>query len=370
MGNWIERGEAAMRGETVDGVELVGAHAASMLDAAGRSALVAPLFAAFMWAAVAFRERVGQPLDPVTLALRLLALALSVRACVLGAMLFGRARTYLQRRRYQLALCDEGLLLRTPRADFAVPKQEIVEIRERGLWQEQSANRWADVYLVTKPESGRTHLTIPPLFERTPGALAERLMRWRGPGSESDPAAEPEPVALASKLFDEVARGATPAGVAVIKLGRGWLRRGPFATVLLGLALLTGLFRLSEPLRARVSTIAELVIVLCVVLVPGLWLVLARRRMAPLKGIALLLTPAEALLRRESGVQRTRWSDVAKVEVSTRRAWSILTGPYEARSLTFTLKDHDAIRYAEGLLSVPAEVVAALSEAYRKGVLP
>jgi hypothetical protein len=367
--SWIVRAEAAMRGEPVSDITLVPGHAPSILDAFGRRALIAPFFAAFMWAAVVFRERLGQPLDPIVLLLRLLALALSVRAVLLGSVLLGRLRVYMTRGRYQLALCDEGLLLRTPRADFALQRDDIIDIREHGVWQEHSAARWADVHVVTRPASGRTHCTIPPLFEHTPGVLAERLMRWRGVlPAPAQPVAR-APSELASKLFDRVAAGERPDGVAVIEQGRGWLRRGPYATVLLGFAVLEGFLRLPPATRQRVGPVAGVVIGLCLGLVPCVWFILSRREMAPRKGIALVLTQGELLMRTRAGVLRVSWSDVSRLEIASRRAWSILMGPHQARSLVIRRKDEGDIAYAEALLGAPPEVVVALGDAYRKGAL-
>jgi hypothetical protein len=359
-----------MRGEPAEDVALVQRHAPAILDAFGRRALLAPFFAAFMWAAVVFRERIGQPLDPIVLLLRLLALALSVRAVLLGGVLLGRLRLYLTRGRYQLALCDEGLLLRTPRADFALPKDDVIDIREHGVWQEHSAARYADVYAITRPASGRTHTVIPPVFEHTPGVLAERLMRWRGVLPAPAERVAKEPTQLASKLFEQVAAGERPDGVAVIEQGRGWLRRGPYATVLLGLAVLRGFLRMPPPLRGRVGHLAELVLALCLGVVPVLWLLMTRHEMAPRKGIALVLTPAELLMRTRSGVHRVRWSAVTRLEIASRTAWSILMGPYQARSVVIRRKDDGDITYAEALLGAPPEVVVSLCEAYRKGSLP
>jgi hypothetical protein len=368
--SWIERAETAMRGEPVEQIALVQRHAPAILDAFGRRALLAPFFAAFMWAAVLFRARLGQPLDPIVLLLRLLALALSVRAVLLGSVLLRRVHVSLTRGRYQLALSDEGLLLRTPRADFAVQKTDVIDIREHGVWQEQSAARWADVHVITRPASGSTHCAIPPVFEHTPGVLAERLMRWRGVLPVPGEPVVRAPVELASKIFDQVAAGERPEGVAVIEQGRGWLRRGPYATVLLGFALLQGFVGLPPAIRGRVGLVAEVVIGLCLVVVPGLWLVLTRREMASRKGIAFVLTPAELLMRTRAGVHRVRWSDVTRLEIASRRAWSILMGPHQARAVVIRRKDDGDISYAEALLGAPAEVVVGLCEAYRKGVLP
>ncbi len=360
-----------MRGEPAEEVELLAPLPPVVLDAGGRRALVAPLLAAFVWAAAVFREGLSQPLDPLALALRLLALALSVRALWLGARLWQRVRTALQRRRYALALCEQGLLLRTPHGDLALLKHDVVDICERGAWQEHDeAGRWADVYVVTRPDSGRLYTAIPPLFARSPGALAERLMRWRGAIPQPQDAPQREPVELASKLFDAVAAGERPGGTAVIERGRAWLRSGPNATLLLGLALLDGLARTPAAARARLTPTVAPVIGLCLVLVPGLFLLLRRRENAAHKGIALVLTPAELLLRTRAGVRRLRWTELGKLRLQSRTVWSVLEGPRQARTLVLEPKAGDPIHYAETLLGVPAEVVVALGEAYRKGVLP
>src|SRR5262245_2566070 len=105
--HWIERLEAALRGEPADDVELVPKHAPPLLDSFGRSVMLAPFLAAFFWAAVLFYVRKSGPLDPVLLLLRLLALALSARALVLLWLFAGRVRIALERGSYQLALHAE-----------------------------------------------------------------------------------------------------------------------------------------------------------------------------------------------------------------------------------------------------------------------
>jgi hypothetical protein len=155
----------------------------------------------------------------------------------------------------------------------------------------------------------------------------------------------------------------------VIEPGRGSLHNGPYATMLLGAALLEGLLRSPAAVRAAIGSIGPSVVALCLVAVPLLWLLLARRERAARKGPALLLTPAELLLRTRAGVHRARWSDIASVEIVSRRAWSIALGAHENRSLVLQRKSDEAIRYAESVLAPPLEVVAALCEAYRGGVV-
>jgi hypothetical protein len=105
-------------------------------------------------------------------------------------------------------------------------------------------------------------------------------------------------------------------------------------------------------------------------LVPVLWLVMSRRQLAARKGIAMLLTPAELLWRARGGVQRLRWAELGRPQIESRTGWSVLQGPHETRTLVLTQKNGDTVRYAEASLATPAEVVAALCEAYRKGSLP
>jgi hypothetical protein len=383
--SWVERAEAALQGpsgaaaieraagasasEPDDDVEVLPGRRPSLLDAFGRRALAAPFLAALLWAAAIFRENLNHPLEPISLAFRLLALAMTVRAIVFAVVLVRRLRVILARDRYRLVLTDEGLLMRTPVADFAVAKADIVDIREPGDWQERGGARWADVFVVTRPESGRTHLALPPLFERTPGTLAERLMRWRGVVEPAHAQPERAQTELPSKLFDAAVEGRTTPGVAVIPQGRAWLQRAPFATVLLGCALLEGFLRLPAEARERVGMTAPLVISLCLV-APIAWWLLTRRSMAARKGIALLLTPAELLFRTRSGVHRVPWSHVAKLHIASRTVWTILQGSHPARSLLIERKEAEPIQYSEAFMGVPLEVVVALGDGYRKGVLP
>jgi hypothetical protein len=140
--------------------------------------------------------------------------------------------------------------------------------------------------------------------------------------------------------------------------------------VLLGVAFLIGYARLPPPVRTAAGPLAAAVGVLCLVFVPLVSWSLARSRSGPRKGIALLLTPSELLTRSRAGVQRVRWQELARAEVASRTAWSMLRGPYEARALVMQLKDGGARAFDEAALGVPAEVAAALCEGYRKSILP
>jgi hypothetical protein len=165
--SFVERADEALRtGQSTGYARLIAAGAPPLLDTLGRRALTAPLLAGFMWAAVVFRQTMLQDgraaLDPLGLIFRLLALALTARTLILGAQLLPRLRAWRDKNRYALALADDGLVLRTPTTDFAVAKDDILAIHEHGSWGEHSGRRWADVYLVTRPDSGRFFLALPP----------------------------------------------------------------------------------------------------------------------------------------------------------------------------------------------------------------
>ncbi len=371
-GQWIVAAEAKLAGKPCDreDLEVLRASRPSLVDAEALRAIGSLILTAMVWAASVFREQLTEAaFDPLALLLRLLALGLSVRAALLVGTLARRLRLFLESPRHALVLAPEGLLYRAPTGDTAVPIDDIVAIVERGDWRGRAGRRSNDVYVVTGPTAGRLHLALPPLFEATPGVLAERLMRWRGavPVSEATP---PEPVRLASKLYDEVAAGARPTGVAVVRHGRGWLMRGPYASVLLGVAVLVGFARLPEGTLSLIGPAVPVALAVCLALVPALWAWLVRREIRPRKGLALVLTPAEALMRTRQGIVRFSWKSVNRMTVDVKASWSLLEGYHGARQLLVQRRDAPDIRYDEAYLGVPAEAALALCEAYRKGVLP
>lgn len=371
--SWVERAERALdRGSGAEDVEVVPKSSAPLLDALGVRAVLSPLLAGFVWATAVFREEVvAHPLDPIALLLRLLAIGLSVRALLLGASWLRRVGAALQRGRYHLALTDEGLLLRTPLTDYAVARDDVVAVTERGDWRtRRTSRRWSDVYVVTDPESGSLYLSLPPFFDRTPGALAERLMRWRGVPETPEEPRYAEPHKLASKLYDEVAAGKRPPGVAVIRHGKGWLTRGPYASLLLGVALADGYLRLPAPARMQIGPLPPILILVSLALVPLAWIWITRRHVRPRKGLALVLTPAEMLMRTLSGIHRVRWKNLEAVRIDARKTWSLLEGAHDARNLLILRKGQPEIRYDEAFLGLPAEVAVALCNAYKDGRLP
>jgi hypothetical protein len=371
MNSWVEKAERAFAGTAADGVEVVEGKRPPLLDALAMQALTSPFVAALMWVAAVFRETVaGHPWDWLALLGRCIALALTARALLLGWRFWKRFGVWAACSRYRLALTDEGLILRTPQGDTALAREQVVGAVEQGEWGARGGRRWSEVYLVSSPDSGRLYTAVPPLFGRTPGVLAEKLMRWMGVRDDSGQAPGAEREQLASRFYDRVAAGERPPGVSVVLQGRAWIRSGPYATVLLGMALLDGLVRLGFRGQVTVSPIAIIVIAVALLLVPLTWLLLVRQHVEPRKGIALIMTPAEMLMRTREGVLRVSWSNLAGLQIASKTAWSVLEGPYRSRTLIIRRKDEPPINYLESFLGVPAEVVVCLAEAYRKGALP
>ncbi|HKU39666.1 MAG TPA: hypothetical protein VJR89_16010, partial [Polyangiales bacterium] len=171
---------------------------------------------------------------------------------------------------------------------------------------------------------------------------------------------------LTSELWERVARGERPSGVAVIPHGSAWLQRGPFASLLLGVAVLHSYLRLPADARGALGTGVPLLLLAALVLVPILWLVLTRAQLAPRGGLVAILTPAELLSRTRAGVLRVAWPLVSQVEIGSRAAWSLLLGAHESRWLAVRRKNGPELRFQDSFSGVPLEVFHALCDAYRK----
>ena len=381
--DWVATARALSnpRADVPKGWQRIGGSIPPVLDGDGVRGLVAPLVAAVAWLGAAFREVAVQAadpaadpsLDPLALFMRLLGIGLTVRAAILFGGLLRRLAIGLSARRSFLVLAPDGLFAMLGRAEVTLEKHEIVGIVEPGVWQgRRTGRRWAPVYVVGS-SADRVFVALPPIFEASPGILAELLMRWRGVIDEPETPSFPDPPRLASKTYDDAARGITEPGALVVRHGDGWLRRGPYAALLLALAVADGFLRadLSDvaigPLPALAVPVLALVFATAV---PAGWVGLTRREIAPRHGIALLLTPAELLLRTRSGVVRTAWPSLLRVTLDSRLAWSVLEGVHRARSLVLKRRGTDPITYDEAFLGVPAEVAQTLLDAYRRGVLP
>ena len=370
---WVDRAEAALADRTPgdEEVRVLRGRRPPLLDAEGIQAVLAPMMAAVVWAAAVFREMVaGTSVDPLALGLRLLALGLTLRVLLLGATMARRLRIHLSHAGWGLALTPEGLLLRSPELDLAVPKESVIGVVERGRWQERSGGRrWSEVYVVIDPRLGRTHLVLPPVFEETAGLLAERLMRWRGPMPEPV-APTAAPAALASKLYDDAVANRAPEGVTVVRHGREWIQKGPYLLVLVAIAAIDSIARGGPRVWEAIDPLVGAGLVLAVLVIPARWLWMTRREVTPRRGVSMVLTPAECLIGTREGMLRTRWKDLAKVSVDSKKKWSVLEAAHHERQLVFTRLHAPPIRYDEPFLGMPVEAAQILVDAYRRGALP
>lgn len=375
MSNWIRDAETALSTrklspESTTDIDIVDTHSPALLDASGARALLSPFMAGFMWAAVVFRETQSHSsLDPLALLLRVLALAMTLRA--LGVLWrFGqRLRLVLQWRRYGLVITDEGLLFRSPDRDVVVPRADLLDVREQHAvaGSARSGGGAAEVYLVTHPATGRTHVTLPAVFAASPRALAERLMRWQGQAGERTPLPDEPAESLPSKLWERCGASEVLPGVVAIRHGNGWMKRGPYASMLLGLAVLDGFVRLPNQAAQSINPLPALLLAAALVVVPAGWFFFTRGTLRDRKGLALVLSPQELLTRERSGIVRAAWSSVVRIEIVARNSWSLMQGGYSSRTLIVHRKRGVAdVQVAEAFLATPIEVVAGLCDAYRK----
>jgi hypothetical protein len=215
------------------------------------------------------------------------------------------------------------------------------------------------------------------MFGHSPRALLEQLMRWRDLARTRRLAADPQAVAepadqeMPSRTWERVARGEQLPGVIAIRHGRRWLARGPYASMLLGLAVLEGYLRMPAASRQLVDPRPALLLGAAIVLMPVAWLLLTRARLRSRQDMALVLAPGGLLMRAGRGsVTRTPWESIARVDVQARTAWSWLQGAHDARTLVVHRRPEGSLTWAEEYLQPPIDVVAGLCEAYRKQMRP
>ena len=334
----------------------------ALLHELGRLLLVLSLGAtagALWW----LRWRTAGP-DALALLAELVTLVFAVRLLVVSVEVARRLRVAASARRWALVLGPEGLLLERPGERLLLPRSALLDARAEGDWARRGgADRWHELLLVLDPAEvpAPPWRRVPPVFPEPPGALAERLMRWRGPLEDTDPEAPPE---LPSRLYDEAAAGRTCPGCTALPLRLGWLKAAPLASPLMGLALVH--LHLARPAGTGEGPPLWLLGALLLT-VPAMWVLGAWRRLRPRRGLALLLHPGALMLRLRSGVLAVPWSTVRRCHVTQRPAWSVPLGAHRARTLVVERKDEPALHYEEAWLGAPAEAVASLCEAYRRG---
>ncbi len=367
---WIETARSIGHGQAhvPPGFQLLEGQRPPLIDAESIRGVVAILVAVLAWAGSAFRNMVADsPTDPLSLFMRFVAFAMTARALLLGREIVTRCAVWLHARNSVLVLSPEGLWGRVLGHEVVAAREDVLGVVERGTWQTRNAGRRFNPVYVVLTSGAPTHLELPPIFDATPGVLAERLMRWLGAPVLPETPHFPEPAALASKVYEDAARGIRDPRTTVIQHGQGWMRRGPWATVLLALAILESFVRTGEltadPMNAAVAGCIALVLVL----VPMGWIWSTRRAISPRLGLAMVLTPAELLMRVKGGVLRVHWSKLQRLSIDVRGRLSPLEGWALHRTLVLKRKDGAPILYDEAYLGAPAEVALTLCDAYASG---
>ncbi|HJL32437.1 MAG TPA: hypothetical protein RMI62_25345, partial [Polyangiaceae bacterium LLY-WYZ-15_(1-7)] len=258
--------------------------------------LLLSMLAVVVGGLAAWRElATGSPMDRLAIPLRFLTLVLLVRGLAGLRLLLRRIRLRGAARGHRLELGDDALVWTRPEGALRVSKESIA-----GIVPPAEDGAHAPVHLLVTPEDGDALVRLPPVFG-PPGALAEQLERWRGPVPAPDPLPERPLARAASPVYDAAAEGRPPEGGAVLRHGWGWLRRGPYAAVLFAVVFLEGTLRIPEGLE--LALLPKLAMAACA-LIPIGWLWMTVREIAPRRGLAMVITPAEVLMRTQAGVLR------------------------------------------------------------------
>ena len=340
---------------------------APLLPGEGWRGLVFPLLAVGL-AVVAFERETSMKaaLDPVAFACRALAVAFLLRGFPAVLVLGRRLRLTLGAGRHRLSLSPERLRLETPAGERNLAREDIVAIH---LGEGHGPLDLPQVWLVHRPDpEGRALLPLPPVFDDSAAALHARLERWRGPLPAIGDPEFPKPARLGSKVYDEAARGGrVPPGTARIRHGLGWLRRMPFAAVLAALVFLDGALRTPDLDLGYLGLLPIAGVMVCA-LIPLGWIVVAMRHVRPRKGLALVATPAEVLMRTRHGILRASWDHLESIRITQEPTLTILEGWSQRRRMVLVRDgDRHPIRYDEAFLGVPADAAVALLESYRAG---
>jgi len=297
------------------------------------------------------------PLDPYALASRFIGLAAALRGGLGLHDAWPLLRQVMARKQLRLVLSQESIeLLGDPNAGRAAlgDVAAVVETPRDGVW------------LLLRGTPGPRTLVLPPVFDLDEGALAERLMRML-PVEDTTRERPVSPPGLPSLRYDEAARGTVSVGALALRPGLGWARRGPYAAPLFAVTLAWSV--LQAPGAFEVGPLFTGLFALCLA-VPTLWLLAVRRVIAPRKGLALLLTPEEVLLRTRGGVSRTPFAALTSVQLMHSGSWTLLEGSRPQLELVFEREGDRPLRYDASFFRWPAEVVQAALEAYRRGDLP
>jgi hypothetical protein len=332
-------------------------------------AITSVFLAALLIAAAWLRSHVqAGPVDLIGLLLRTASVAFALRALIALSLWLRRLARDSHASAHVLVWSRDGILWRAPDGERWLAREDVAAVvvpEERVV--RGAATSLTPLYVVARPQSELTFWALPPYFSLSSEVLAARLERFRKPEHEPEPPVLPVPLLAPDERYSRAARGVRVAGEVPVREGFGYRLRAPYG-VLLALVFVADAVLSAGALRARMLPAA----LLAALLAPGallVWFVWMRRRRAVRLGIALLLTPEELLVRGKQGVVSVPWAQLASAEVVARLAWSPLVGSYLVRTLWFLTQDGMQMPFDGGFLAAPAEVVAALANAYRTGVL-
>jgi hypothetical protein len=370
--SWVDESRNAAKGQKKDqsGYEVLKGVFPPVLDGDGVRGIFVPSLGIAAGLGARFRMLLGHDgFDPIALILIVLSVGLLARGSILFVQLLKRLQIALRARQSALVLSREGLFFTDGTDEQALERTHITSILEAGVWQSRrGTRRWSPIYVVGSTPDALL-ITLPPIFEDSSGVLVERLMRWQGVRDVPETITHPAPAALASQVYDDATRGIVSEGTLVVRHGNGWLTRGPYASLVLAGAIGVALFALPAESQQAVWPITLGAIALAI-LVPLGWIWTTRREISVRRGIAMVLTPAEVLMRTRAGVHRAAWPKLQRTSIDQKRAFSLLGGMHMAKTLVLKRKDDTPIRYDEAYLGVPVEVAQVLIDAYRRGELP
>lgn len=367
---WIEESRRAAQGAPRNGFEVLRGSWPPVLDGDGVRGVFVPLLGVVAGLGAYFRMLLGHDgFDPIALILLVLSVGLLARGSILFVQLAERLRIAFRARSSALVLSKDGLFFTDGQNEQTIERTSIVSILESGMWQSRrGGNRWSPIYIVGSTADALL-LTLPPIFEEGSGVVAERLMRWQGVRYLPEEVVHEAPAALASQVYDDASRGIVSEGTLVIRHGNGWLARGPYASLVLAIAIGLAMAALPSEALAAVWPLTVAAIAIAVI-APFLWIAMKRREISVRRGLAMVLTPAEVLMRTRAGVHRAAWPKLQRTSIDQKRAFSLLGGMHMAKILVLKRKDDTPIRYEEAYLGMPVEVAQVLIDAYRRGELP
>ncbi len=313
-----------------------------------------------LWTGTLARElAAGTSLDPGAVLLRVLALACTVRVVAHLSELMRRLLVWWRSGASHLTLEPDELILEGPGSVRRWPRDSVATVVAGRDWQEES-DGYFPVYLLSVPDRP-AFTSLPPIFDEGPASLAERLMRWLGP--PSGPCLRSAASAVVpSRRYDEASQRGVNSSSLALPHGWGWLRRGPFASILLGAALVDGWTRAG----AFSDSWVPWAFLVGLLLVPLGWVALTLRALAPRRGLSMVLEADSLLLRGAGGTVEVPYASLREVRIDRRWSWSIADGLHQVRVLELRRGDEPPIRYDDAFLGVPVAVAAGWIETLRQ----